>query len=487
MIERVQTASLVMLRRRRDPEVFWVRRAAHDTFLSGFHAFPGGAVDVADHAVPVAGASGLEAAIRACAVRETLEETGVLAAVGARSPFPASWRDGVRAGSLSLTEVLRMAGARLTADALAPAGRWASPPYLGRPLDTWFFCTWVPDDFEPRVRPEDGELSDGEWIRPADAVRRWLRSEVLLAPPTLHLLRALAGGARPETPDRFTRIPEAHGTPPRYARLRPHIALFPLRTPTLPPATHTNCYVIGDDELVVVDPASRDPAERAALDAYLSHRLDEGRRLRAVLLTHHHHDHVGGAEHVAARYSVPILAHPETAARLPFTVDDPLEDGDRVASGPHRLRAIHTPGHAPGHLCFLDEATGTLVAGDMVAGVGTIVVEPGDGSMALYLDSLRRLIDLEPTCLLPSHGGAIGGVRHKLESYIEHRLWRERRVLDALADGPATVADLVPRVYDDVPPSVWPLARLSLEAHLIKLADEGRVRRPAAPDAPWSL
>jgi glyoxylase-like metal-dependent hydrolase (beta-lactamase superfamily II)/8-oxo-dGTP pyrophosphatase MutT (NUDIX family) len=473
MKERAQTASLVLLRRRDDPEVFWVRRADHDAFLSGFHAFPGGALDAADHAVHVHGAVGLEAAVRVCAVRETFEETGFL--FGARGPVPEEWREAVRSGAMPIGEALAQAGVRLAADALASAGCWAAPEYLGRAFDTWFFAGWAGDDASPRVRPEDRELSAGEWIRPADAVARWLHGEVLLAPPTLAILRALAGGARPETPDHFLRLPEAHGTPARSSAVRRHVTLFPVRTPTLPPATHTNCYVLGTDDLAVIDPAASDPAERAALDAFLEQRREEGRYVRAILLTHHHHDHVGGAEHLAARTGAPVWAHRETAARVKFRVDRTLADGEAIRLGSLHLRAIHTPGHAPGHLCYLDEATRSLAAGDMVAGVGTILVEPGEGSMAQYLDSLRRLRDLEPSCLMPSHGPVMGGVRHKLTAYIDHRLMREARVLDALDAGPARVDDLVPRVYDDVGPAVWPLARLSLEAHLVKLADEGRI------------
>ncbi len=484
MKQRVQTASLVMLRRPAAPEVYWVRRADHDTFLSGFHAFPGGAVDAHDHSVPVSGAHGLEAAARVAAVREALEETGVLVADGFSGPTPTAWRSEVRDGHLPLRDVLAQAGARLSAQSLAGAGCWTAPEYLGKPIDTWFFATWVPDDLAPTVPPLDRELSGGEWIRPAEAVERWLRSEVLLAPPTLHLLRCLAAGARPETPDRFTHVPEAHGQPARASAIRPHVTLFPLRTPTLPPATHTNCYVFGDADLAVVDPASAEPAERAALDAFLEACREQGRHVRCVLLTHHHHDHVGGAEHLAARWSVPVLAHRETAARVPFAVDRHLEDGQVVALGRHALRAVHTPGHAPGHLCYLDEATGSLVAGDMVAGLGTILVEPRDGSMAVYLDSLRRLRELAPSCLMPSHGPVIGGAQHKLATYIEHRLMREGRVLAALAAGPATIADLVPLVYDDTPPAAWPLARLSLEAHLVKLVDEGRAVRDGGR---WTL
>ena len=115
----------------------------------------------------------------------------------------------------------------------------------------------------------------------------------------------------------------------------------------------------------------------------------------------------------------------------------------------------------------------------MVAGLGTILVDPDEGSMALYLQSLARVKALEPTALLPSHGGVIGGAREKLDEYVAHRLWRESRVLDAVGEAPRSLDTLLPLAYADVAPSVFPIARMSLRAHLVKLVDEGRVHLDA--------
>jgi glyoxylase-like metal-dependent hydrolase (beta-lactamase superfamily II) len=142
------------------------------------------------------------------------------------------------------------------------------------------------------------------------------------------------------------------------------------------------------------------------------------------------------------------------------------------------LRAIHTPGHAPGHLCFLEERSNAMIAGDMVASIGTIIVEPEDGDMELYLRSLARMGELDSSMLLPAHGAPIEEPQRKLDQYVAHRLMREAKVLDALRahEGPALPIDLVPRAYDDTPKVLWPLARLSTEAHLIKLERDGRAR-----------
>ncbi len=260
----------------------------------------------------------------------------------------------------------------------------------------------------------------------------------------------------------------------------PWIRTFAVRTPTLPPATHTNVYLVGEKRLCAVDPASPYPEERAALDRQVDTLAASGEQVVEVLLTHHHVDHVSGAEHLARRLGVPIAAHALTARKLAgrVTVDRLIADGDQLPYGPAGMRAVWTPGHAPGHLCFADLAQNAVLAGDMVASVGTIIVEPDDdGDMAVYLDSLRLLRTLRPRCLLPAHGPPILDADGKLDFYVHHRLEREARVLAALSPVPHTVAELVPPAYPDVPPAIYPLAARSLLAHLIKLEREGRAQR----------
>lgn len=258
----------------------------------------------------------------------------------------------------------------------------------------------------------------------------------------------------------------------------PWIRVVPLRTPTLPPATHTNCYIIGDGpSVIVVDPASPWSEEQALLDAFVqTHSLQP----TEIVLTHHHVDHVSGATALAERHGVGIAAHEATAARLQgrVKVDRLLDDGARLPGGPSGLVAMHTPGHAPGHLCFVDAAAGAIVAGDMLASVGTIIIDPSDdGDMAQYLVSLARLrgaVDAGTPRLLPAHGPPIvdGGAR--LDFYIAHRLEREARVAAALTATALTTEELVPAVYPDVVPAIYPLAARSLLAHLVKLEREGR-------------
>lgn len=249
----------------------------------------------------------------------------------------------------------------------------------------------------------------------------------------------------------------------------PGIRVVALRTPTLPPAAHTNVYLVGPEAgpVAVVDPGSPYPDQQAVLDAILANLP-----IAAVLLTHHHGDHIGGAAALAERWNVPIAAHAATARRLEgiLEVTQPIEDGESI----HGMTAVHTPGHAEGHLCF--ELGAATIAGDMVAGIGTILIDPSEGDMTLYLASLERLLARPPAVLLPAHGPVIADGPAKLREYLAHRRMREARVLASLTAEPTEVAALLPTAYGDTPKMLWPLAERSLLAHLDKLGRDGRAR-----------
>ena len=481
-------AAIILLRQDTNPsnpEVFLVKRSDKLAFLGGFHAFPGGQIDPADAEVQVRNAPNPEtAAMISGAARELFEELGVLVAHGGEALTKGqrvSILDDLESGRMTWPALLDHYELYLDANDFTFAGRWVTPPFNARRFDTWFFVVNCPPKQEPNVIA--GELASGEWITSTDAYGLWLKDQIVAVPPTLHALRTLASGLAPDLTQRFLSIPEAHGQPERRITFRPNYTCFPVRTPTRPPATHTCCYIVfNSKEILIFDPGSPYEDEQEALAACIEDMMSEGRRVREIILTHLHPDHVGGVNALKTYLSgsVPVAAHVQTAEALTDVhVDRLIEDNDVITlEGEPRiqLRALHTPGHALGHLCFHDEDRGVLMTGDNIVGVGSVLIDPPQGNMRVYLDSLERMRSIPNlSVLLGGHGPAIATPYQKIDEYISHRLERERNILEAFRAGATTPKEIVEKVYTDVSPKAYGMAERAVLAHLEKLKDEGRL------------
>jgi len=265
--------------------------------------------------------------------------------------------------------------------------------------------------------------------------------------------------------------------------IAPGVQRLVARNPGFMTGPGTNTYLVGTQRCAVIDPGPHDLVHiERILEA-------AGGRVSAILATHTHPDHSPAVAALAQSTGAEVLgrgapAHGRQDAT--FAPTRVLNDGDIVRIGELALRAIHTPGHASNHLCYLLEGSGMLFSGDHVMQGSTVVIGPPDGNMQLYLQSLGRLQREPVTRIAPGHGTVIEDAQAEVARLIAHRLQREAKVVERLRrTGRATIDVLVASVYDDVDPRLHPVAKGSLLAHLLKLEADGRAARDDAADATW--
>jgi glyoxylase-like metal-dependent hydrolase (beta-lactamase superfamily II)/8-oxo-dGTP pyrophosphatase MutT (NUDIX family) len=464
-------------------ETFWVRRSDAVPIQPGFMAFVGGKVEPHDADLELQGVTDAgERAARACAIREALEECGVLVGLanGVAPPPPAVLADArsrLLADQTTLAARAREPGWRFDASTLTFAGRWQTPPFAPVRFDTLYILARVPEGQEPTILP--GELAEGGWVRPADAIGRWKRGEVTFVAPILWTLRALAEG-EDRLAERLADAPRRAATPARVIEMQYGVVLHPMRTRPLPPASHTNAYFVGESELALIDPGSGEPDELAALFAVADALAAQGRRVKTIVVTHHHPDHIGGVAACRERFGAPVAGHVALAPHL--KLDLVLGDGDTLSLakgvGGWDLEVLSTPGHTRDSISLLSRRIGALFCGDLIpGGPGGVVIDPPDGDMGGYLASLDRVTALSPRTLFPAHGSPTGAVARRARALVAHRRERERKVLAALSREPQPLADLVPRVYADTPQEMWQWAERNLLAHLLWLEICGEASR----------
>jgi len=512
-------ATLALLRDGADgPEVLMLQRTKAAVFLGGAYVFPGGSLDPADAdprvAKRVLGGPDDEALpYYVAAIRECFEEAGVLLACD-QDGRPV---DAARAERLmpfrneSFVRLLEAEDLYLPAGELAFIGHWITAPGRARRFDTRFFLAAAPAG--QQGSHDANETVHDVWIRPQEALERAARGEIELVFATRQTLSEFARFASVEEavhharslpavepnracwatgkdgPKLFRRADpqyfEIHWCDPEETgdssyeivageakRLGRWVTRLTAPNPGMMTGPGTNTYLVGEGELAVIDPG---PDIASHIEKIISETKGQ---LRWILCTHTHMDHSPAAAALKAATGAQLLGRPAPEGQdASFRPDFVVENGQRIDLGGLTLRAIHTPGHASNHLCYLLEQTRMLFTGDHVMQGSTVVINPPDGDMRAYLASLERLLGEDIAVIAPGHGFLIGAPHKELRRLIAHRLAREAKVMKELKTlGEASLGELLPRVYDDVPARIHRVAARSLTAHLDKLVAEGAVR-----------
>jgi glyoxylase-like metal-dependent hydrolase (beta-lactamase superfamily II)/8-oxo-dGTP pyrophosphatase MutT (NUDIX family) len=456
--------------------------------LGGFHSFPGGKVDETDPHVDVRNCEDPSTArLIACVARETFEEVGVLIVrngdrltVG-QIPL---LHDDLISGRSTFGEILSLWSLWIDARDFELSSVWTTPEFSPARFRTAFFVAKCPSKQQPYAAIT--ELQEVEFVHSKAALSLWSDSSVLIAPPVHKALLAVEEAEHhTEIGNRFSAYAEAQRHGPHYFELNSRLKCIPLRTKTLPPATHTNCFIVGGKSFVVIDAATPFEEEQEKLLKLIDQLLASGNRCEAIIVSHLHPDHFGGESVLKSQFAgkhgmdIPIVGHINTIESLKNQVEFDKEAPEyytlQDSSGAEfQLDLLHTPGHARGHLCFYDSEFGFLLSSDNVVGAGSVVIAPPEGNMSDYLaslDSMKALPGLRSMC--GSHGPAISDAKAKIASYIEHRKTREQQILKAISAGADDLDKVVAIVYAELDKKLVPLAKKSVEAHTERLESLG--------------
>ena len=518
-------------------EVLMTRRSPHASFAPNAYVFPGGRIDESDalaHAVATRRPtqSDLQLTQAIAALRESFEEVGVLLAHDATgSPVTpetiAAMDRSTAGGTAPFADQCAAHGLLLATAQVFNFVHWITDRDLPKRFDVPFLVARMPEGQIPSA--DETEQFEPVWVRPAAALERHREGAFAMLFPTRRTLERMAAYPNVdavlsvcsrETP-LFVSCPRAGllgGEEARYMEqdlpygelalvcpdgqivhaldwqseapvtLLKNVHRLTAPNPGMMTGPGTNSYLVGDAATgyVAIDPGPNDPTHIQRL------WQAAGGDIRAIVCTHSHADHSPGAAPLQALCTAPppILGLPSAPTSRPaarFTPDRALADGERLHLGSgahgHTLRVIHTPGHAANHLCLVLEEDGLLFSGDHILNGSTTVIDPPDGNMSAYLDSLERLDaacgEFDVDFILPAHGHAIADARNAIERLKQHRLAREARIAHAMQERPdGTPDDWLPIAYADVSPRLWPVAARSLAAHVERIREQA-----AAPDA----
>ena len=463
---------------RRGEEILVCHRVSAVPAFPDYWAFPGGGVSRVDQAALASNPAWFperdedERAALVALLREMVEEVGLTTGSDGIEVVDENLRARILEDKGYWSKAADSGEILVNGNGFTVISERTTPPLAPLRFRNHFFT--MECDVEPiLIEGDNAEFDDFRWATPQQLLDEWHRHEIRLPPPLVMILRELVTDTIENSIDQMSMSPSKDNVRIEFA---PGVECLPLPTATLPPATHTNCYILGvpGGERIIIDPAAKNDEGLALLQEKVDQIMADGSTIIATIFTHRHADHIGDLSAISNIYQAPIWASSETLETIsPCESDRVLKEGDMVKVDEVSWSIIETPGHCPGQLCLVSQAG--IISADNVVQVGTILVPSGEGDMTAYIEGLYRLRDYNANLLFPGHGPVVTNPNKQISHYIEHREKRHEAVFTAWQNGLREIEELSHAAYADTP-DAHPMLKIDQTmSHLDALRKEGRI------------
>ena len=463
---------------RRGEEILVCHRVSAVPAFPDYWAFPGGGVSRVDQAALASNPAWFperdedERAALVALLREMVEEVGLTTGSDGIEVVDENLRSRILEDKRYWSKAADSGEILVNGNGFTVISERTTPPLAPLRFRNHFFT--MECDVEPiPIEGKNAEFDDFRWATPQQLLDEWHRHEIRLPPPLVMILRELVTDTIENSINQMSMSPSRDNVRIEFA---PGVECLPLPTATLPPATHTNCYILGvpGGERIIIDPAAKNAEGLALLQEKVDQIMADGSTIIATIFTHRHADHIGDLSAISNIYQAPIWASSETLETIsPCESDRVLKEGDTVKVDEVSWSIIETPGHCPGQLCLVSQAG--IISADNVVQVGTILVPSGEGDMTAYIEGLYRLRDYNANLLFPGHGPVVTNPNKQISHYIEHREKRHEAVFTAWQNGLREIEELSHAAYADTP-DAHPMLKIDQTmSHLDALRKEGRI------------